>query len=66
MNKFIIFLKIIFVIFHPFAQKPSVDEFVPNLVYGVLLWVYCAAFFVDRSRGINFVGGGGVEICLFH
>jgi len=26
-------IKIIFVIFHPFAKKPPVDGFLPNLVY---------------------------------
>jgi len=26
--------------------------------------INCAKFFVDRSMGIDFVGGG-VEICLF-
>jgi len=30
--QFFYIIKIIFVIFHPFAQKPSVGGFLPNLV----------------------------------
>ena len=58
-----------FVIFHPFAQKPTVDGFAPNCTAVEVADVITSnKFFGDWSRGVVKGCGfcGGSKIALSH